>query len=130
MTPTSPTAVVVDDDPPIVELVCATLEFEGIRTVPCMYGHEAFPCIRREQPQVVILDVQMPIVTGIQVFQQMRADPATAGIPVVFFTANAHLLRQQLPNYLTVNAQLLPKPFNLDALITTVGAALAKQASQ
>jgi len=119
-----PTAVVVDDERPIVDMVCDVLEDVGIDAVPCQHGKEAYVCIRRKQPRVVILDIQMPVVDGIQVFEQMRAEPATADIPVVFFTANAHILRQRLPNYTTMNAQFLPKPFNVEALITAVEAAI------
>ncbi len=119
-----PTAVVVDDERPIVDVVCDTLEDAGIDAVPCNHGYEAFACIRREQPRVVILDIQMPVVDGIRVFEMMRADPVTANIPVVFFTANAHILRQRLPNYTTMNAQFLPKPFNVEALVTAVEAAI------
>ncbi len=122
------TAVVVDDEAPIVNLVCDVLEDANINTIPCLYGAKAYDCIQREQPQVVILDIQMPGVDGIQVFERMRADPATANIPVVFFTANAHILRQRIPNYTTMNAQFLPKPFNVDALVTAVEAALLQQA--
>jgi len=104
------------------------LEDAGIATVPCVHGLEAYSCIRREQPRVVILDIQMPVVDGIRGFEQMRADPATANIPVVFFTANAHVLRQRLPNYTAMNAQFLPKPFDIEALITVVEAAIIEQA--
>lgn len=123
-----PTAVVVDDERPIVNLVCDTLEDAGIDTIPCDHGSNAYACIQQERPRVVILDIQMPVVDGVQVFELMRADPATAEIPVIFFTANAHILRQRLPNYTTMNAQFLPKPFNVDALVTAVEAAVLQQA--
>ncbi len=122
------TAVVVDDERPIINLVCDTLEDAGIDTIPCDHGSKAYACIQRERPRVVILDIQMPVVDGIQLFELMRADPATADIPVIFFTANAHILRQRLPNYTTMNAQFLPKPFNVDALVTAVEAAILQQA--
>jgi len=117
--------VVVDDEPPIVDVVCDVLEDEGFHTVPCSHGREAFPCIRREHPQLVILDIQMPEVDGITVFQQMRADPVTAEIPVIFFTANAHLLDLHLPNFRAMGASLLPKPFDVNKLITLVEQAIA-----
>ncbi len=116
----TPQVVVVDDEPPIVEVVCDVLEDEGFRTVPCEHGRAAFSCIRLEVPQLVILDVQMPHVDGIQVFEQMRADPATVDIPVLFFTANAHKLDRYLPNFRAMNAALLPKPFNVEKLISLV----------
>ncbi len=112
--------VVVDDEPPIVAVVCDVLHDEGFQTISCMHGSEAFPCIQQEQPQLVILDIQMPGVDGIEVFQQMRADPSTANIPVIFFTANSHILKERLPNYQELGAQLLPKPFDIAKLIDLV----------
>ncbi len=112
--------VVVDDEPPIVAVVCDVLEDEGFHTVPCNHGREAFPCIQREAPQLVILDIQMPGVDGIQVFQQMRADPATVDIPVILFTANAHVLERRLPKFRGMGASLLPKPFDVEKLISLV----------
>jgi DNA-binding response OmpR family regulator len=88
--------------------------------VPCAHGRDAFPCIRPETPQLVILDIQMPEVNGIQIFQQMRADPKTAATPVIFFTANAHILKRAVPNYRDLGAELLPKPFDLEKLIALV----------
>ncbi len=112
--------VVVDDEPPIVAVVCDVLEDEGFRTIACQHGHTAFSCIQDQAPELVILDIQMPEVDGIEVFQQMRADGATAQIPVIFFTANAHILEQRLPNYRAMGAVLLPKPFDVMRLITLV----------
>ncbi len=116
--------VVVDDEPPIVDVVCDVLEDEGIQAVSCEHGQNAFRCIRRERPNLVILDIQMPVVDGIEIFQQMRADPVTEGIPVIFFTANAHVLKRRLPNYEALNAELLPKPFDVSKLLDTVQRAL------
>ena len=122
---TRPAAVVVDDEPPIVAVVCEALEDAGIRTVGCELGHEAHACIRCKQPKVVILDIQMPEVDGVQVFQQLRTDPATTAIPVIFLTANAHILKQRLPNYQEMGAELLPKPFHIERLIALVERALS-----
>jgi CheY-like chemotaxis protein len=120
-----PTVVVVDDEPPIVEVVCEALEEEDIIAVACEHGYEAYPCIRRHHPQVVILDVQMPGVDGIEVFQRLRADPVTSAIPVIFFTANAQKVLQRIPDYRSQGAELLPKPFDVDKLLDLVTRALA-----
>ena len=121
----NPTAVVVDDEAPLVELVCDVLQDEGITAVSCPHGRRAFSCIRRKQPEVIILDIQMPEVDGIQVFQQLRADPETAAIPVIFFTANAHMVEKFVPDYAQKGARLLPKPFDVVKLIDMVEQALA-----
>ncbi len=116
----NPTVVVVDDEPPIVEVVCEALEEEEITAIACEHGREAYPCIRRHQPKLVILDVQMPGVDGIEVFQCLRADPATSAIPVIFCTANAQKMIERIPDYKARGADLLPKPFDVDRLLDIV----------
>ncbi len=120
-----PTVVVVDDEPAIVDVVRDALEDVDVTTVGCIHGPAANACIRREQPKLVILDVQMPGVDGVEVFRAMRADPDTQAIPVIFFTANAEKLKQRLPEYEILGATLLPKPFNVMHLLAMVEAALA-----
>ncbi len=116
--------VVVDDDAPITTVVSDILAEEGLRALACTNGAEAYTAIQRERPYLVILDLQMPLVDGVQVFQQLRADPAIATTPVIFLTANAHILEQRLPNYRDMGAQLLRKPFELDDLIEAITRAL------
>ncbi len=120
-----PLVVVVDDEPAIVEVVCDALSDADLEAISCVHGPEANACIREAQPQVVILDVQMPGVDGVEVFQNMRNDPDTRSIPVIFFTANADKLRQRLPDYRAMGAALLPKPFNVDKLLDLVQKSLA-----
>ena len=115
-----PNVVVVDDEPAIVEAVVEALEDAGIAAEGCQHGAQAQWCIRRTQPDAVILDVQMPVVDGVELFQYLRADPKTSAIPVIFFTANADKLRQRLPNFRAQGAELLPKPFHIDQLVTMV----------
>ncbi len=126
-TPPGPasTVVVVDDDRAIVEVVCDVLEDEGIPATGCPHGRGAHTCIRKKQPKVVILDVQMPDIDGIELFRQLRADPTTRTLLVIFFTANAQKLQERLPNYEAQGATLLPKPFEMDKLIDAVTQALA-----
>jgi DNA-binding response OmpR family regulator len=115
-----PIVVVVDDDPPIVDLVCDSLKDEGIPASSCPYGRRAFACIRKKRPKVAILDIQMPEVDGIELFKLLRADPETHGLPVIFLTANAHLLQRHLPEYQQLGATVVIKPFDLDTLLDTV----------
>ena len=118
--PAQTKVVVVDDEPAIVAVVCEVLEDEDIPAVPCEHGTTALCCIYQEQPTLVVLDVQMPGMDGIQIFQHMRAHPQTTTTPVIFLTANSHLVSRRLPNYKEMNAELLPKPFDLDSFIEVV----------
>jgi CheY-like chemotaxis protein len=115
-----PAVIIVDDDPSIVSVVCDFLSDEGVGAASCPYGRLAHACIRAKQPQVALLDIQMPEVDGIALFKQLRADPQTQAIPVIFVTANAHLLRTHLPDYEQRGAALVPKPFDLDDLLAAV----------
>lgn len=112
--------VVVDDELPIVAVVCEILADENIQAISCEHGNKAFGCINREAPDLVVLDVQMPGMDGIQVFHQMRANPTTANIPVIFFTANSSVVNQRLPNYRDLNAALLAKPVRLAKFLELV----------
>jgi CheY-like chemotaxis protein len=67
-----------------------------------------------------VLDVQMPGMDGIQIFEHLRANPLTAVTPVIFFTANRHIVTQRIPNYQEQNAVLLPKPFDIDTFVDLV----------
>ena len=115
-----PIVVVVVDEPSIVELVHDLLADEGIPTASCPPGRDVQACIRAQQPQLVMLDVRMPEIDGIDVFRQLRADPATRTIPVICFAANAAEVAHQLPDYQAQGASLLPKPFNVVELIDAV----------
>jgi CheY-like chemotaxis protein len=119
------TVVVVDDEPAIVQVVSDVLMDADVDIVTCAYSTEANSCIREAHPQLVLLDVQMPIVDGIEIFRAMRADPLTSTIPVIFFTANSDKLTQRLPDYKEQGATLLPKPFNVMNLLALVRQALA-----
>jgi CheY-like chemotaxis protein len=118
------TVVVVDDEPAIVGVVCDVLDEVDVEAVACTHGASAYCCIKQTDPDAVILDVQMPEVDGIEVFEHLRQNPQTSAIPVIFFTANADKLRQRLPDYHEKGATLLPKPFNVDRLLDLVNQAL------
>ena len=79
--------VVIDDDPVALELVRATLEPLGWTVSTCTGGAQALSLIRSVSPSVVLVDLLMPDVDGFMVIDALRADPRTAGIPVVVLTA-------------------------------------------
>ena len=105
-----PTIVVVDDDPDCVEFLCDYLRTMGFDAVSCHPGPHATACIAQHAPSLVLLDVEMGDTTGIDILLAMRADSVPRQVPVIFFTANADKLRQQLPHYPTLDAALVVKP--------------------
>lgn len=81
------TLLIVDDEALVRELVHATLECAAYRIVEAADGEAALALARSEPPDLVLLDWMMPGRDGISVLRALRADPATADIPVVVLTA-------------------------------------------
>lgn len=82
--------LVVDDDPIIIELLVLNLELEGHDVVTASDGRQALDRAHDADPDLVLLDIMMPEIDGFEVCERLRADPATATLPVVFLSARAH----------------------------------------
>jgi PAS domain S-box-containing protein len=81
------TVLVVDDDPKSVELIATYLAPPTYATVRAYSGQEAILLANRVQPDLILLDLMMPRVTGFDVVQALQDDPSTAGIPILVVTA-------------------------------------------
>jgi len=114
-----PTILVVDDEPPILELVRFTLEDEQIRVLEAGDGVQALETALAVRPDLILLDVQMPRLDGLEVCRRLRADASLAGTRIVMLTAagqdadRARGLAAGADEYLT-------KPFSPLALFTLV----------
>jgi CheY-like chemotaxis protein len=110
------TVLVVDDDPHLVAFLMAALEEEGCQVLSAVDG-AALQLAHERPPDLILLDIMMPIMDGVEVSCRLRADPVTAQIPIIIMSAR-HRLAVLGPR-LSVNDQLA-KPFDLTALYTTV----------
>jgi len=81
--------LVVDDESPIRMLCRVNLTAAGIEVLEADNGRDALELIRRELPDLVLLDVMMPDLDGWEVARRLAADPKTSEIPIVFLTARA-----------------------------------------
>jgi len=79
--------LIVDDNPQNLELLQAYLEDLGCRTEIATDGAEAIKMAQNDVPDVVVLDVMMPRLSGFQVCEKLKSDPRTAGVPIVMVTA-------------------------------------------
>jgi putative two-component system response regulator len=80
--------MVVDDEPTNVKIVRRLLELEGFsQFVTTTDGRKAMTLVRDERPDCILLDLMMPFVTGLDVLDELRHDPATAHIPAIILTA-------------------------------------------
>jgi adenylate cyclase len=115
----SPTILVADDRADNVELVRDLLTMEGYQVLTAYNGQEALDGIREFQPDLVILDLDMPLLNGYEVCEQLKADPATAIIPVLMLTAWA--APDQRVKGLQLGAEdYLAKPFDYRELVARV----------
>jgi two-component system phosphate regulon response regulator PhoB len=79
--------LIVDDDPDIRSLYRLVLHQEGLDVVEAESGQEALSKVQAERPALVLLDIMMPEMDGYEVCRQLRADPQTARLPVLMFSA-------------------------------------------
>jgi two-component system, OmpR family, alkaline phosphatase synthesis response regulator PhoP len=79
--------LVVDDEPSIVKLIKATLEARGYQVVTAFDGLEALTEAKTQKPDLIVLDVMMPHVDGLEARKRLLADPKTADIPVIHLSA-------------------------------------------
>jgi putative two-component system response regulator len=115
--------MVVDDEPTNVKIVRRLLELEGFsQFVTTTDGRKAMTLIRDERPDCVLLDLMMPFVTGLDVLDEMRHDPATAHIPAIILTAvtdhkvRCEALKRGATDFLNKPvdpAELAPRVFNV-----------------
>jgi PAS domain S-box-containing protein len=121
------TVLVVDDRAASREIACATLDHGGYRVIEATEGQQALTLAKNSHPDVVLTDVLMPGMDGYQLVRELRGDPGTAGIPVLFFTANYRQDEAQpLATALGVS-KILSKDALPQELLDAVAAALHDQ---
>ncbi|MEO6121558.1 MAG: response regulator [Acidimicrobiales bacterium] len=85
------TILVVDDDPVIQDVVQITFDLEGYDVITADDGVAGLERARAERPDLMILDVMMPRMNGIEVARAMKADPDTSSIPILMLSAKAQV---------------------------------------
>jgi CheY-like chemotaxis protein len=122
------TVLVVDDDPVIQTLLHVNFEMEGYKVVEAMDGVEGLERARADQPDVIVLDIMMPRMNGLEVASALKADSATAGIPVILLSAKAQ--ESDIRAGQSTGAEdYITKPFDPLDLLDRVATLLARQRS-
>jgi two-component system phosphate regulon response regulator PhoB len=123
------TILVIDDERDLIELVRYNLEKEGYDVIAATDGQSGLEVATKHAPDLVVLDLMMPGIDGIQICQRLRADPRTARLPVIMLTAKATEadrivgLEMGADDYIT-------KPFSPREVVARVKAVLRRAASQ
>lgn len=121
-----PRVVVADDDNDIRRLVQLTVANAGCEVTTAPDGESALQAVREVMPDLVILDVLMPRMDGWEVAKELKRDPKTAGIPIMFLTSKGQE-HDVLEGFEAGGADYVVKPFSPRELQARVRSALAKR---
>jgi len=119
--------LVVDDDKHAVEILYRLLEKDGFEVLRTQSGTEAIELARKEQVDVILLDVMMPQMSGFEVCEQLRKDTRTRDIPVILLTAKDDMETRVVGMKLGVS-EFLTKPINKRELFTRIRAQIHQRA--
>jgi two-component system, OmpR family, phosphate regulon response regulator PhoB len=117
--PTQRSVLVVDDHAPIRTVCRLNLEAAGFRVLEATDGDEALAVVKADRPDVILLDIMMPRVSGWEVAAELIADRTTDRIPIIFITARSGVTERIRALELGAQAYLT-KPFDPAGLATTV----------
>ena len=117
--------LVADDEPDMRSLLSDLLEEAGHEVTEAENGQVAYQQIQQDVPDVVLMDVLMPMMNGIQVLQRLRNDPATQSLPVILLTAFS-LSDEDTSILETPNTYHLTKPWRRGVVESAINSALAQ----
>ena len=122
--PRAHTLLVIDDEPAILELLRINFEMEGFTVVSAVDGAQGLEQARAHRPDVIVSDIMMPGVDGLELLRALRRDPTTAAVPVILLSARAQ--NAEVQRGLELGADdYITKPFDPLELLDRVNAVLA-----
>jgi two-component system, OmpR family, alkaline phosphatase synthesis response regulator PhoP len=123
-----PTILVVDDEEDIIELVELNLGREGYHVLKCTTGEKALEIARAKAPALIVLDLMLPGIDGLEVCRRLKSGPKTAQIPVVMLTAKGE--ETDIVTGLELGADdYVTKPFSGKVLVARVRRLLRRPAA-
>jgi DNA-binding response OmpR family regulator len=111
--------LLIEDEPNIVEAIRFILSRDGWRVDTCADGAGAAAGVRQRRPDLVILDVMLPNRSGFDILHELRADPATATLPVLMLTARGQKQDRELAERYGVS-RFMTKPFANAEILASV----------
>jgi two-component system response regulator VicR len=112
--------VCIEDEPEMIDLVRLILGRKGFNVIGANGGIEGLETVKRELPDLVLLDLMMPDMDGWEVYQQMKADEGLRDIPVVVVTAKAQSIDKVLGLHIAKVDDYITKPFGPQELLESV----------
>ena len=117
------TILVADDESHILHVVSLKLRNAGFRVVTAHDGQEALELAQQEKPDLLITDYHMPQLSGLELCQRLKQDPATSKIPAIMLTARGYHLEPADTEQSGI-LRMLSKPFSPRHLLDTVNEVL------
>jgi DNA-binding response OmpR family regulator len=114
-----PLLLAVDDAPRNLKLLATALERVGYEVILAADGVQGLEYAGRRRPDLILLDILMPGMDGIEVCRRLKADPATQGIPIIFLTAQAKSV-EVLAGFEAGAVDYVTKPFQIPELLARV----------
>lgn len=116
----------VEDEPEMIDLIRLILGRRGFEVKGATSGVEGLKMVRQEKPDLVLLDLMMPDMDGWEVYQQIKADENTKGIPVIVVTAKAQSIDKVLGLHIAKVDDYIAKPFSPQDLLNSIEKVLQK----
>jgi CheY-like chemotaxis protein len=123
---TGRTVMVVDDDPDIMELVKKIVERSGYMAECVSSGEEVFKRLEGQKPDLILLDVVMPRMDGLEVLTRLKSQPNTSSIPVILLTGNGRY-SDVLTGYQMGTDYYISKPFTSAQLLSGINLVLGQE---
>jgi len=119
--------LVVDDEQDIIELISSNLQHEGYTVIPATTGEDALESLRTTKPDLIVLDLMLPGIQGLDVCRQVRALPEHADIPILILSAKGTEVDRILGLEMGAD-DYMTKPFSVRELVSRIRVALRKTA--
>ncbi|MDL1912119.1 response regulator [Chloroflexi bacterium CFX6] len=118
----------IEDEPEMIDLIRLILGRRGFEVKGANGGVQGLEMIRKEKPDLILLDLMMPDMDGWEVYQQIKADEKTRDIPVIVVTAKAQSIDKVLGLHIAKVDDYIAKPFQPQDLLASVERVLQKKA--
>jgi two-component system, OmpR family, response regulator MprA len=117
--------LVIDDEENIIEFIRLGLRYEGFQVESASNGEQGIVAAQRVNPDLIILDLMLPVIDGLEVCRRLRSNPITREIPVLMLTAKDEV-RDRITGLRTGADDYLTKPFDFDELLERMRAILRR----
>jgi CheY-like chemotaxis protein len=120
--------LIVDDEPDVLKLTSLRLEKVGYETLTAVNAQEALEIIQNKKPDLVLLDIIIPVVYGTEICKRVKSDEKLKHIPIVLFTAHSNIMNTEKAKSFGADG-FIGKPFDARELVSMVEHILAAPAA-